>query len=85
MGERRQSTTSVEYLHDEFDFDKNKYVNCGSKEKRRNWYEKITKLEDVREEYLNKKGVGFEDLGKLIELLKEAKLALDSWFGFIPD
>jgi len=31
MGERRQSTTSVEYLHDEFDFDK----------KRRNWYEKI--------------------------------------------
>jgi len=44
-----------------------------------------TKLEDVRAEYLYQKGVGLEDLSELVGLLKEAKLALDSWFGFIPD
>ena len=44
-----------------------------------------TKLEDVRAEYLYQKGVGLEDLSELVGLLKEAKVALDSWFGFIPD
>jgi len=44
-----------------------------------------TKLEDVRAEYVYQKGVGLEDLGELVGLLKEAKLALDSWFGFLPD
>ena len=44
-----------------------------------------TKLEDVRAEYLYQKGVGLEDLSELVGLLKETKLALDSWFGFIPD
>eukprot|EP00986_Skeletonema_menzelii_P013999 scaffold8741_cov142-Skeletonema_menzelii.AAC.6 len=44
-----------------------------------------TKLEDVRAEYLYQKGVGLEDLSELVVLLKETKLALDSWFGFIPD
>lgn len=44
-----------------------------------------TKLEDVRAEYLYQKGVGLEDLSELVGLLNEAKVALDSWFGFIPD
>lgn len=44
-----------------------------------------TKLEDVRAEYLYQKGVGLEDLSELVGLLKDAKGALDSWFGFIPD
>lgn len=44
-----------------------------------------TKLEDARAEYLYQKGVGFEDVGELVGLLRETKVALDSWFGFIPD
>ena len=42
-----------------------------------------TKLEDASAEYLYQKGVALEDLSELVGLLKEAKLALDSWFGFI--
>eukprot|EP00985_Skeletonema_marinoi_P014456 scaffold7325_cov80-Skeletonema_marinoi.AAC.11 len=44
-----------------------------------------TKLEDARAEYLYQKGVGLEDVGELVGLLRETKVALDSWFGFIPD
>eukprot|EP00984_Skeletonema_dohrnii_P027220 scaffold16716_cov146-Skeletonema_dohrnii-CCMP3373.AAC.11 len=44
-----------------------------------------TKLEDARAECLYQKGVGFEDVGELVGLLRETKVALDSWFGFIPD
>eukprot|EP00984_Skeletonema_dohrnii_P004598 scaffold1629_cov73-Skeletonema_dohrnii-CCMP3373.AAC.1 len=42
-----------------------------------------TTLEDARAEYLYQKCVGFEDVGELVGLLRETKVALDSWFGFI--
>jgi len=45
-----------------------------------------TKLEDAKSEYLYQKRVGFEDdVSELVRLLKDAKIALDSWFEFIPD
>jgi hypothetical protein len=44
-----------------------------------------TKLDDARSEYLYQKRVGFEDANELVGLLKDAKVALDSWFDFIPD
>ena len=44
-----------------------------------------TKLDDAKAEHLYQKRVGFEDVSELVGLLKDAKVAVDSWFGFVPD
>ena len=54
-----------------------------------------TALDDARAEFIYQKRVGFKNEGgdddddansdELVRLLTDAKVAVDSWFGFIPD
>ena len=39
-----------------------------------------TKLDDAKAEHLYQKRVGFEDVSELVGLLKDAKVAVDSFF-----
>ena len=53
----------------------------------RNLYRKAmqTALDDDRAEFVYQRRIGFEDVSKLVGLLKDARIAIDRWFGFIPD
>ena len=47
-----------------------------------------TAVDDARAEFVYQKRVGFEEddgSDELVRLLNDAKSAVDSWFGFIPD
>ncbi|KAL7459051.1 hypothetical protein ACHAWC_010726 [Mediolabrus comicus] len=47
-----------------------------------------TAVDDARAEFVYQKRVGFDeddDGSELVRLLNDAKSAVDSWFGFIPD
>jgi hypothetical protein len=47
-----------------------------------------TTVDDARAEFVYQKRVGFDeddDGSELVRLLNDAKSAVDSWFGFIPD
>ena len=44
-----------------------------------------TALDDARAEFVYQKKNGFEDVSDLVALLKDARVAIDKWFGFIPD
>ena len=44
-----------------------------------------TALDDARAEFVYQRRNGFEDVSELVGLLKDARIAIDRWFGFIPD
>mmetsp|Transcript_15736 Transcript_15736/g.37824 ORF Transcript_15736/g.37824 Transcript_15736/m.37824 type:complete len:333 (-) Transcript_15736:57-1055(-) len=44
-----------------------------------------TALDDARAEFVYQRKNGFEDVSELVGLLKDARIAIDRWFGFIPD
>ncbi|KAL7553266.1 hypothetical protein ACHAWF_016521 [Thalassiosira exigua] len=44
-----------------------------------------TALEDARAEFVYQKRNGFEDPKELVALLRDARGAIDRWFGFVPD
>lgn len=44
-----------------------------------------TALDDARAEFLYQRKNGFEDVVELVSILKDARVAIDKWFAFIPD
>ncbi|KAL7526646.1 hypothetical protein ACHAXR_001575 [Thalassiosira sp. AJA248-18] len=44
-----------------------------------------TALDDAKAEFSYQKKVDFEDPSELVGLLKNARVAIDKWFSFIPD
>ena len=44
-----------------------------------------TSIDDARAEFSYQKENSFEDVTELVGLLKDAQVAIDKWFSFIPD
>ena len=44
-----------------------------------------TALDDAKAEFLYQQKNGFEDVADLVSILKDARVAIDMWFAFIPD
>ena len=44
-----------------------------------------TSIDDARAEFSYQKKNSFEDVTELVGLLKDAQVAIDKWFSFIPD